>query len=71
MFAARLSFHDERGFIIDPVAVVAMFRDQMLNGFPALLNKAAGGRTGPSVQTGNLGGLGHVEGSPVADVFTS
>ncbi len=56
----RLSFHDERGFIIDPVAVAAMFRDLMLNGFPALLNKAA---ALPDLEaTGSLGGLGRIAG---------
>jgi hypothetical protein len=37
-----LSFHDDRGLIIDPVAVAAIFRDLMLNAFPAVRNNDAG-----------------------------
>jgi hypothetical protein len=35
-----LTFHDERGLIVDPVAVAAMFRDLMKEGFRALRNLA-------------------------------
>jgi phosphatidylserine/phosphatidylglycerophosphate/cardiolipin synthase-like enzyme len=54
-----LSFHDERGLIIDPVAVAAIFRDLMQNGFRALRNPQAGG-AGDLNTNGNPGGVGRI-----------
>jgi hypothetical protein len=48
----RLTFHDELGLIIDPVAVACMFRD-LMQGFPALRNPSAGQ---PGDLTGGTGG---------------
>jgi hypothetical protein len=56
-----LSFHDERGLVIDPVAVAAMFRDLLLNGFPALLNPSTGS-TADLNAGGDPGGLGRIAG---------
>lgn len=55
----ELSFHDERGLIIDPVAVAAIFRDLMQNGFPALRNPQAGD-TADLNTPGNEGGVGRI-----------
>ncbi len=56
-----LSFHDERGLIIDPVAVAAMFRDLLSDGFPALLNPSTGSAADLNA-SGNPGGLGSIAG---------
>lgn len=52
-----LTFHDELGLIIDPVAVACLFRDLML-GFPALRNSDAGSLT--DLSPGTAGGLGDI-----------
>lgn len=55
----KLSFHDERGFIIDPVAVAAIFRDLMLNGFKALRDPEAGDLADLD-SSGAQGGIGRI-----------
>jgi hypothetical protein len=54
-----LSFHDDRGLIIDPVAVAAIFRDLMLNAFPAVRNKDAGPAADLN-QGGSQGSVGRI-----------
>ena len=54
-----LSFHDQRGLIIDPVAVAAMFRDLLQNGFLALMNASAGNAADLD-PGGNVGGVGRI-----------
>jgi hypothetical protein len=56
-----LTFHDDRGLIIDPVAVASLFRDLMLNGFPALRNAGAGNPADLNTG-GSPGGVGRIAG---------
>ena len=53
-----LTFHDELGLIIDPIAVACMFRD-LMNGFPAMRNADAGG-AGDLLPSGAAGGVGSI-----------
>lgn len=54
----RLTFHDEQGLIIDPVAVACLFRD-LMRGFPPLRNPDAGTAT-DLTSTGTAGSIGKV-----------
>ena len=54
----RLSFHDEQGLIVDPVAVACLFRD-LMRGFPAL-RSAEGGAATDLESTGTPGAIGKV-----------
>ena len=54
-----LTFHDENGLIIDPVAVACLFRD-LMRGFPALRNDDAGAATELEASTATTGGIGTI-----------
>src|SRR5690606_29830120 len=55
----RLTFHDERGLIIDPVAVACIMND-LLAAFPALLRSGSGSASGS-------GGVAEIAGSAGPD----
>jgi hypothetical protein len=55
-----LSFHDEHGLIVDPVAVAALFRDLMQNGFPALRNPGAGSTSDLATASTTAGAIGPI-----------
>jgi hypothetical protein len=52
-----LTFHDDLGLILDPVAVACLYRD-LLRAFPALLRSGAGDAA--DLATGTAGGIGSV-----------
>lgn len=55
----RLTFHDERGLLIDPVAVACLFRD-LMRGFPALLHPGGGVENDLEAATGTAGSIGRI-----------
>jgi hypothetical protein len=55
----RLTFHDEQGLIVDPVAVASLFRD-LMRGFPALRKPDAGVPNDLEASTGTVGSIGGV-----------
>ncbi|MEO5711344.1 MAG: hypothetical protein ABIQ59_16165 [Nocardioidaceae bacterium] len=55
----RLTFHDEQGLIIDPVAVACLFRD-LMRGFTALRSADGGAATDLESATGAAGSIGKV-----------
>jgi hypothetical protein len=54
-----LTFHDEQGLIIDPIAVACLFRD-LMRGFPALRNPNAGPLSDLSSSETTPGGIGSI-----------
>ena len=57
--SGRLTFHDEQGLVIDPVAVACLFRD-LMRGFPAVLRDGAGVPNDLEDTTGTPGSIGKV-----------
>ena len=55
--SGRLTFHDEQGLIVDPVAVACLFRD-LMRGFPPLRNDDAGSTDDLESSTGTAGSIG-------------
>ena len=55
----RLTFHDEQGLIVDPVAVACMFRD-LMRGLPALRRPDAGAAGDLEGSGGTAGAIGGV-----------
>lgn len=58
-----LTFHDERGLIVDPVAVAALFRDLMAEGFRALRHPGSGDAGDLDASSSNPGAIG-----PIANI---
>ena len=54
-----LTFHDDRGLMVDPVAVAALFRD-LMQGFPALRNPGAGDAADLNTSSPNAGAIGPI-----------
>ncbi|HEY7265205.1 MAG TPA: hypothetical protein VH589_27450 [Trebonia sp.] len=55
----RLTFHDEQGLIVDPVAVACLFRD-LMRGFPALRKPDAGAAGDLEATSSTPGAIGRV-----------
>jgi len=57
--SGRLTFHDEQGLIVDPVAVACLLRD-LMRGLPALRKPDAGASNDLEASTGTAGSIGRV-----------